>query len=189
MSTPGANSKSFVDQVKEQLHILSEKAGVDSRLVIMGLSIALFFVFIGYFDHYITTVIGIAYPIFWSIRAIESPDNDDDKQWLTYWVVFALFTVVDMFSGFILKFIPFYFFFKLLFLIWCFLPNFRGASLIYDVFLIKIFKKYEKNLENIQDSVMKGANIMTGEVTKVIKDNQGTILTKTLNAMNANKTE
>jgi receptor expression-enhancing protein 5/6 len=166
-----SSSKSLVDQVKEHLRILSEKAGIDSRLVVIGLVVALCFVFLGYFDHFITTVVGIFYPIFWSIRAIESPESDDDKQWLTYWVVFALFTVVDMFSGFVLKFIPFYFFLKLLFLIWCFLPNFKGASIIYDVIIVKLFKKYEKKYEEVIRNSSTGANQVIKEVGKTVRDN------------------
>lgn len=142
-------SQSFADKVKDHFRIISEKAGIDSRIVIIGLIASLSLVFLGYFQHYITTLVGIVYPIFWSMRAIESPETDDDKQWLTYWVVFALFTVVDMFSGFVLKFIPFYFFIKLTFLIWCFLPNFKGASIIYDTFIVKFFKKYEKKIEEV----------------------------------------
>ena len=153
-------SQGIVGKIKNHLNILSEKAGIDSRLVIIGLSICAFFVFIGYSDHLITTVVGIAYPIFWSIRAIESPDSDDDKQWLTYWVVFALFSFIDLFSGFVLKFIPFYFFFKLLFLVWCFLPNFKGASIIYDVILIKIFKKYEKEIEQVGERIISQGNVI-----------------------------
>jgi receptor expression-enhancing protein 5/6 len=38
-------------------------------------------------------LVGFTYPMFASLKAIESPNADDDKQWLTYWVVFSLFKV------------------------------------------------------------------------------------------------
>jgi receptor expression-enhancing protein 5/6 len=44
---------------------------------------------------YVTCLIAVAYPAFMTFLALESPDEDDDKQWLTYWVVFGLFSIVD----------------------------------------------------------------------------------------------
>lgn len=34
----------------------------------------------------VSNLIGWALPAFLSVRAIESPGTNDDKQWLTYWV-------------------------------------------------------------------------------------------------------
>ena len=80
MSVSNSNSKmSFLDKLKVQLDMITESAGVDAKFVITGLSICLFFVFIGYLDQYITTLVGIVYPAFWSIKAIESIETDDDK--------------------------------------------------------------------------------------------------------------
>lgn len=42
------------------------------------------------------------------IKAVESSSKDDDTRWLTYWVVFALFSVVDFFSSVVLSWFPFY---------------------------------------------------------------------------------
>ena len=44
---------------------------------------------------YVTCLIAVAYPAFMTFLSLESPDEDDDKQWLTYWVVFGLFSIVD----------------------------------------------------------------------------------------------
>ena len=182
MSESDKQSKSFIDTIKEHLTVLSNKAGVDSRIVIGGLAVCLFFVFIGYFDHYITTIVGVAYPAFWSMRAIESAEQDDDKQWLTYWVVFSLFSVLDLFSGFVLRFIPFYFFFKLIFLIWCFLPNFRGAAIVYDLVLVKIFKKYEKEIEDGLNSAVGQVTNVAKKGTKFVNDNKGKIINAGIDA-------
>ena len=47
-----------------------------------------------------------------SCKAIESVDKDDDTMWLTYWVVFAFFGVIEYFTDILLWWIPFYFFLK-----------------------------------------------------------------------------
>jgi receptor expression-enhancing protein 5/6 len=37
----------------------------------------------------ISNLIGWALPAYLSVQAIESPSQNDDKQWLTYWVSWA----------------------------------------------------------------------------------------------------
>jgi len=71
---------------------------------------------------YITNLIGVAYPAFMSFMALESVGTEDDKQWLTYWVCFGAFNIIDQFAGVILTFIPFYYFLKLGFLVYLFHP-------------------------------------------------------------------
>ena len=61
---------------------------------------------------FFTRLIGVAYPTFKSVLALASPSDDDDKQWLTYWSIFGLFSVMDEFGGFILSYVPYYFFIK-----------------------------------------------------------------------------
>ena len=84
---------------------------------------------------YITCLLGVAYPCFMSFLALESDDDDDDKQWLTYWVTFGLVSIVDQYIGFILHFVPFYYFIKMGFLIWLFHPSTRGATFIYNNYI------------------------------------------------------
>src|SRR4051812_43550499 len=121
---------SILKKWEEHSRIIEEKTGVKGKYVVMVLCAAIFFVLIGFLDRIITNLVGTVYPAYWSIKAIESNNPDMDIQWLTYWVVFAIFTFIDVFSGFVLKFFPFYFFIKILFLIWLFLPNFQGATIL-----------------------------------------------------------
>ena len=65
-----------------------------------------------------------------SYRAIESPNKEDDTQWLTYWVVFSFFSVIESFVDFILYWFPFYWAFKFGFLIYLFAPNTQGAKFL-----------------------------------------------------------
>ena len=46
------------------------------------------------------------------MKAIESVNKDDDTQWLTYWVVFSVFSVAEFFTDLLLSWIPLYFFLK-----------------------------------------------------------------------------
>lgn len=140
---------SFLTKIKQQLAIITTKTGVPAPIFILSLIAVLAVVFAGYYEKELILIVGIVLPAYWSIKAIESPDKEDDKQWLTYWAVFGIFHLVDLFFGWFLKMIPFYFFLKLAFLIFCFMPSVNGAAIIYEYILIKVFKQYEKKLEEV----------------------------------------
>ena len=118
-----------------------------------GLIAGVVLVMLGIGNTYITCLLGVAYPCFMSFLALESKGADDDKQWLTYWVVFGLFNIVDQFAGFILTFIPFYFFLKLIFLVWLFHPISQGATTVYNMYILPNMKQYEKHIEALEKSV------------------------------------
>ncbi len=145
--------EAFKSFILEQGNIIHQKTGIPSKYVIIILGICIASVVIGYLDQYITCLVGIVFPTIYSIRALETPDPDDDKQWLTYWVVFGIFTFVDLFSGFFLKFIPFYFILKILFLIWLFLPNFKGAARVYNCLIYPLFNKYRSQIDELEKGV------------------------------------
>jgi len=76
-------------------------------------------------------IFAFAYPAYMSFKAIESADPVDDTQWLTYWVVFALFSIVENAMSFLVSWIPFYYVIKCGFFLWLYHPKFMGAGLIY----------------------------------------------------------
>jgi len=78
------------------------------------------------------TTITVLYPAVLSIRAIESSDDSDDKVWLTYWMVFGVFNVLETFFGFIFWFIPYWSWLRLGLFVWLLLPQFNGAKVIYE---------------------------------------------------------
>lgn len=56
---------------------------------------------------------------------------DDATQWLTYWVVFSSLTVVESAAGFMVSWIPMYFFVKTGFVVWLYHPMTKGAELVF----------------------------------------------------------
>merc|ERR1719389_1540143 len=89
-----------------------------------------------------------------SLEAIENKVRGDDTQWLIYWVVYAFFSTIEVFTGFILYWIPFYFAFKLAFLLWAMLPQTRGAKFLYDSFLKDFLKKSSSDSMSRIDTAM-----------------------------------
>ena len=148
---------------KKEIDLISEKTGVDGKIISTVLLISSIFCFINLFSKYITCLVGVILPAYWSIKAIESPQYDDDKQWLTYWAIYGLFTLLDQFANIILRIFPFYFIFKIIFLIWCFMPNTMGALFIYNKFVAPYFKKYEDKIDKkiekfIREGKLRGKN-------------------------------
>lgn len=73
-----------------------------------------------------SNLIGWALPAYLSVKALETPGHQDDIQWLTYWVVFGFFNFIESFAlRVVLYYLPWYFAFKSLFIIWLQLPAFR----------------------------------------------------------------
>jgi len=80
----------------------------------------------------VSNLIGWGLPAYLSLKALESPGNDDDAQWLAYWVIFGFFNFAEGFAlRALLYYFPWYFSFKTLFILWLQLPAFRGAQTTY----------------------------------------------------------
>lgn len=148
------------------LDTISAATGIPKPKVLRyTLVFLILFVVFGIGQQIITNIIGVAYPIFMSFHALESDGKDDDKQWLTYWVVFGLFSVTDQFAGFILRFIPFYYVLKVATLIWLFHPAFQGATYIYKEYIqpyAEMITQVENNIKNVAGSKFEDAKKSVG---------------------------
>merc|ERR1711915_548030 len=88
----------------------------------------------------------------------------DDTQWLTYWVVYSFFTTVEAFTDVLLHWIPFYYFCKIVFLMWLMSPHFRGATVIFNSFILPTLDKYEATIDNAGKDAAKMFNKLEDEV-------------------------
>ena len=64
-----------------------------------------------------------------SVHAIETPGGDDDRQWLTFWIIMMVFFIVERFADVLLSQLPRYYEAKFAALIW--LMFYQGADKIY----------------------------------------------------------
>jgi len=103
------------------LETVSQMTGLPKdKLLKYSLIILALFVVFGIGQAFLTTLLGVVYPVYMSSCALESNNASDNREWLTYWVIFGLFNGIDYFSSLI----PFYYFMKLSTLIWLFHPKF-----------------------------------------------------------------
>ena len=187
-----------MDQVKEQLKqntaILdpyaamipalvdaSAKADVNPGLLLAAIgSLGLLILMVVQGWAILITTITVLYPAVHSIRAIETEGKDDDKIWLTYWMVFGLFTTAETFFGFIFYVIPYWDWLRMGFFIWLLLPNFNGAAVLYNG-VIKNLLAQNKDLitkwinmtssvaSSAQESAMAQANAAASDPTLLAK--------------------
>ena len=147
---------------------LSAKVNVEPGYILLGLGIVIPLVILVTMGALIlTVVVTVVYPGYKSIQALETQDTeDDDKEWLTYWCVFGVTTVLDEFCGFLLAFIPFYYWLKLGFFVWMFAPQTKGSGVVYRLVLKPLLLKYEKDIDKFIDEVASQSTSFAGELAK-----------------------
>ncbi|EEY69326.1 uncharacterized protein PITG_05550 [Phytophthora infestans T30-4] len=88
--------------------------------------------------------VGVAYPMYASFKALERPESGhDEKQWLTYWVVYGASTSVEAVASPLMCLVPGYNITKTLFLIWMMSPQTKGATIVYHKLLCPFLKEKE----------------------------------------------
>merc|ERR1712071_488646 len=134
-------------QIEFKGHVFT--ASMVSAFLIAVIVCSFLGIVIGYASQLICNVIGFIYPAYESIKAIETANSKDDTKWLTYWVVYSSFIIVEFFSDYLLYWIPFYFFLKIGLLIWCMHPNYNGTTFIYNTVIRPVFLQNEKRVDNL----------------------------------------
>ncbi|EMR63545.1 putative protein yop-1 protein [Eutypa lata UCREL1] len=124
------------------LNNIEKQTSVPKVYAVLGAG-ALYFFFIVFNlgGQLLTNLAGFVVPGYYSMQALFSASKVDDTQWLTYWVVFALFTVLESLISIVYWF-PFYYTFKFVFLLWLSLPAFSGAQLVFRSFLQPALGRY-----------------------------------------------
>jgi len=117
------------------------------------LAILALYLIVGRAAQFVCNLIGFVYPAYKSLMALETSNKEDDGKWLTYWVVFAAFSVVEFFSDILLNWFPLYWLAKVAFLLWCSadIPN-SGAAVIYSRAIRPLFLQHRAKLSGAASS-------------------------------------
>ena len=143
---------------------LQDTVKVPKEHLVVGVgALLIIIIFFGIGAGSLCSIVGFCYPAFKSFEAIETKVKGDDTQWLVYWVIFAFFSIIEVFVDFLLYWIPFYYAFKMAFLLWAFLPQTRGAKFLYDSFLKDFLKKNESRIDQAMADAKKKAGAIATE--------------------------
>ena len=97
-------------------------------------------------------IVSFGYPAYKSFKSLQTKKNEDDSQWLTYWIVYS-FVNLSEYILFLFSWIPLYYQFKLVFMIWLAHEKTRGAEIIYKNYLENILKKHEIKIDEAIEKI------------------------------------
>lgn len=154
------------DRIRERgeswpiLKKIEEKTGVKSTYIFYGvLAFITIFIFSGYLSEILADIVGLVYPAFMSLKALnfqdkEHPEKDKIKPWLIYWSIFGIFIVADTYLGFVLSFLPMFYILKFAFVIYLTYPNARGAVQLYDYFIKDLFLEHHEKIDSFVEMII-----------------------------------
>ena len=99
----------------------------------------------------LTSLLGFLYPAYQSLLSIERRSPGETTQWLTYWTVYAFFSILEVLIDYLIYLVPFYYAFKLAFLLWLMSPQTLGALFLYDAFLKGWLKRNEGKIDEAME--------------------------------------
>lgn len=144
---------------------------VPKEYLVLACGIVFFLViFFGIGAGSLCSIVGFLYPAFKSFESIENRAKSDQTQWLIYWVVYAFFSIIEVFVEILLYWIPFYYAFKMAFLLWAMLPMTRGAKYLYDSFLKDFLKKNESKIDAALNEAQRTANAIGSDAASAAND-------------------
>ena len=94
-----------------------------------------------------STLVSFLFPIFASYKALRTSDPALLTPWLMYWVVLSLLLTVESTFYFILGWIPFYAWFRLMLHCYLVLPGFQGAQTLYQTHVHPFLLEHENELD------------------------------------------
>ncbi|KAI5464852.1 TB2/DP1, HVA22 family-domain-containing protein [Mariannaea sp. PMI_226] len=106
----------------------------------------------------LSSVASFLFPIFASYKALKTADPAQLTPWLMYWVVISCFLLAESWVYFIVSWIPFYGYFRLIFLLYLILPQTQGARRLYEE---KLHPFLEENESQIDDFITTAHNRLT----------------------------
>merc|ERR1719408_825918 len=90
---------------------------------------------------------GFVYPAYKSFAALREPEAEANVQWLTYWVLYSLFSQVEYLLADVFFWLPLYYELKLALILWLHLPYFSGATWLYGAHIAPFLQAHQGTID------------------------------------------
>ncbi|KAM0674790.1 ER membrane protein DP1/Yop1 [Gurleya vavrai] len=113
----------------------------------------------------LTSTFGVIIPLKETLTVLKQldPKIKELKHLLIFWLIFGMLTAMDAYSSWLVRIIPFFYTFKLFFLLWIGPFRFGAGEFLYDKFISKIPESYYR-FEGAEDVIKKAAQVATDAV-------------------------
>lgn len=115
----------------------------------------------------------VLYPAYSTFKAFRSKKAGDYIKWMMYWIVFAVFNFVEIFTDVLLFWLPFYSEVKILMLLWLIIPVWKdtlGSGLIYKKLVHPFLVANEQKIDEILEKLRKEAcNVVSGLLLRLFR--------------------
>lgn len=157
-----------------QVGSVADAVGLSPWLMtVYPLGVLAIFMMTGFGMQSFSNVIGTAYPAYCSFKVLErharGQDYDEFKYLLTYWSVFGTLLTLEALAGFLVNAIPFWYFWRTLFLFFCIFPRTFFASFIYSRVVAPTLHRYEQQVDSMVESVSTAATPVATAAVPVVQ--------------------
>eukprot|EP01012_Entosiphon_sulcatum_P059819 TRINITY_DN8442_c0_g1_i1.p2 TRINITY_DN8442_c0_g1~~TRINITY_DN8442_c0_g1_i1.p2 ORF type:complete len:174 (-),score=43.73 TRINITY_DN8442_c0_g1_i1:338-796(-) len=117
---------------------------------------------------HVVSAVGFVYPAYNTYKALESNSKEFMAHWMRYWVVFAIFFIVDSYIEWALSWLGLiYYIAKMLFVCFLWSPKLQGAQMLYS----RLLPFLQENENFIDEKIANLGTTLTqlaGEIRKAI---------------------
>lgn len=96
-------------------------------------------------------LLGYIYPVYCTFKALEKKKPDGVRTWCEYWVVMAVFTVLEQVGDMTVFWLPMYNESKVLFVVWLWHQRTQGAAYVYGTVLAPLLQRHETEIDQRLD--------------------------------------
>lgn len=139
----------------------------------------------------IILLFGTLYPAYASHKAVKTKNVKEYVKWMMYWIVFALYTCVEIFADIFVSFwMPCYYEAKIGFVLWLACPATRGSSYLYRKLIHPYLQSHEDQFDAYLDKLWEhgydvcrklgshGLTFLAEFLSDLLKKGQVTVVTK-----------
>ncbi|KAH9454390.1 hypothetical protein MJO28_007385 [Puccinia striiformis f. sp. tritici] len=95
----------------------------------------------------VVTSLGTLYPIYLSYKAIKNNDLQSLEILLMFWIVMGTINAIESTCGWFLHWIPFFYQFKSVFILWLTLPQIQGSTYVYVTYVHPFLLEHEVDID------------------------------------------